>query len=126
VVHWITFSILVNMPAVLVVMNLATYAFWRFLARVLTLTILTSSRRLLTIRLTFKGPVHSVMCFWSVLRGQILSKSCCKLEEVSLASNIYYVFKVIVYKSRKLILYFIQEVFLCLLDVLIVSIKLYY
>jgi hypothetical protein len=105
VVHWMTFSILVDMPAVLVVINLAAYAFWRFLARVLTLTILMSSRRLLTIRLTFEGPVHSVMCFWSVLRGQILLKSCHELEEVSLASNIYYVFKVMVYKSRKLMLY---------------------
>jgi hypothetical protein len=107
-------------------MNLATYAFWRFLARVLTLTILTSSRRLLTIRLTFEGPVHSVMCFWSILRGQIPSKSCCELEEVSLASNIYYVFKVTVCKSRKLMLYSIQEVFFYLLDVLIVSMKLHY
>jgi hypothetical protein len=106
-------------------MNLAAYAFWTFLARVL-MTILTSSRRLSTIRLTFEGPVHSVMCFWSVLRGQMPSKSCHKLKEVSLAPNIHYVFKVMVCESRKLILYSIQEVFLCLLDVLIVSTKLYY
>jgi hypothetical protein len=48
---------------------------------------LTSSRSLLAVRLTFKGPINHVMCFWSRLGGQVSMESCYELEEVSLASD---------------------------------------